>query len=133
MTARVTLGEDRGDAVRGAVVGHREGQAVGLVSQAHVGGRARTGVPQHVGQRLLQDAVRGVVRFGGQRPLVSLDGHRHRGAGRGDRGAQRLQASQAGLRRIARRVVATGLGPPELAEDRPHLGQGSLARFPDRG
>jgi len=30
-------------------------------------------------------------------------------------------------------VVAAGLGPPELTEDRPHLDQGSLARFPDRG
>jgi hypothetical protein len=48
-------------------------EGIRLVAEVHSGLSALAGVPEDVGERLLQDPVGGVVDSGGERDLLSLD------------------------------------------------------------
>ncbi len=114
----------------GAVVGHPDGQGLGLVAQADRRARLGPRVPQHVGQGLLQDPVGRVAHGRGERPRLALGGERDRGARGGHRLTQRGQPVQPGRTRLGGFIP--GL-VAQLAERGPHLGERRLARLPDSG
>ncbi len=78
---------------------------------------------EHVGQRLLDDPVRGEVDPGRQRPRLPFDGQLHRQAGEGDPVDELVEAAHAGLRG---QVVLAGAAGREQAE------QGRAARSSPR-
>ena len=96
-----------------SVVGHGEGEGIGLIAQADLGGRAGARMAQHVGQGFLQDPVRRVVGVGGQRPRLAFHGHRHRRPGGRDRVPRSAPIpDHANPRQMVRRtteaLIATG-------------------------
>ncbi len=114
--------EDRGVLVRCAVAGHRESQAVGPVAQAQRGCQGQraaarwSATPARCGMRISS----GQRRWSPRRSPSAVTAARSAPCGEPGRSAPH----RPGI------VQATGLGPPELAEHRPHLGQGSPCSFP---
>jgi hypothetical protein len=87
-------------------------------------------VPQHVGERFLQDPVGGVIDARRQRHPLALDRHADRGARGTHRLAERLEPVEPGGPGLG--PVDVGAAGAQLAQGGPHVGQGSLAGVPDR-
>src|SRR5829696_5131874 len=114
-----------------AVVGDLDHHLAVGVTDGHLG-PAGPGVADHVGQRLLDDAVGGQVDGGRQPPRLPLERHRDLDPGPGRLGDQRVQLGQPGGR--GQRRPAAVAGP--LAEHAQHgvqLAEGLVAGLADRG
>ena len=103
-----------------AVIGDLDDQLVIGVLDAHLtacGSRVR----HHVGDRLLDDPVRGQLDVGRQRPAGTPPRHRYADPGIAGQGRQLADVGQAG-RRGRRQRAAVGL--PEPGQHPPQAGQG---------
>ena len=118
----VTAARPRGRGRRrpaGPVVSHLDGHLVRLVADPDARAR-RPGVPGHVGQRLLHDAVRRQVRGGRQRADRPVHGHVYGYPGRRGGGDQAIQVGQARKRGQLHLLI---LGVAQDPDQQAHLVQ----------
>jgi hypothetical protein len=97
-------GRDRGTAT---VVEHLDGDAVGVAAQAHLSPCPRPAVLERVGQRLLDDPVRGQLHPGRERAPQAVHREGDVQAGRADLVDERGDVGEAGL---GTQAVRVGLG-----------------------